>query len=93
MSRIAAVSQIDKNGEGYISVFVEEPYINENGLWEGGKCLSFENNFKKNICKVFPYYWSNGMSVGFDKVIAIFKEETLSERECLAYADKLYKEK
>ena len=73
-------SIIDKNGEEYIS-FCINCHIDELAGYCDGEHLIFENNHKKQTCKIMK----STPSLGNWKTLQLLKDEILTENECIKW--------
>lgn len=89
MATMQCQSLIGADGKQYFLVFAEEPIIDKYDLWQGGKCLEFDFDHKKQTTKVSSFWWYNGMPTGW-KHIKTFKDEILGDEECLKFADSYF---
>lgn len=71
-------SIIDKNGEEYIS-FCINCHIDKLAGYCDGEHLVFENNHKKQTCKITK----GTPRLGNWKTLQLIKDEVLSEKECI----------
>lgn len=80
-------SMIDDNGYEYIGVMLEEPGLDDRGLYHGGRYVRFEINHKSQVTEAREVTYCHGVPrmIG-DRAIQRWKGETLTEGECLLKA-------
>lgn len=78
--KITSTSEIDSNGEQYISGLLEEEKFDERGLWNGIKAFSFDINHKKQTSIVCTFIWIGGAPRNYT-VAKVYKNEILDVSE------------
>lgn len=67
-------SLIDNQGYQYICGMLEEPKLNERGLWHGIKAFDILNNHKRQTATISKFEWINGVPSNFETVRKIQQE-------------------
>ena len=73
-------SLIDNDGYQYICGMLQEPKLNDRGLWHRIKAFDILLNHKKQKSTLSVFYWINGVPCDF-KNIKEFKNEIIDETE------------
>lgn len=83
-------SEVDGNGFQSITVCVEEPEVNENGLYQFGTLVIFSLNHIKQDTTAYRMRFVNGAPNIDAKPLKKLTEEILCEKECIEISKSLF---
>ena len=90
LPRIDTISKIGQGGTQYILVMLKEPALNNQSVVDGGLYVHFDIDHKKQTTTAYKFWFQNGGGRTEDKPLRRWRDEILTEQECLKCAAELF---